>query len=86
MEVFLKKKNNNFIVLLQLLEAELSERLENPSNEQRYRDLKGEDPDTEALDTKIGVLEERLNTKKEQLLEKELILDEITNFSEKLRK
>jgi hypothetical protein len=32
------------------------------------------------------VLEERLNNKKEQLLEKELILDEITNFSEKLRK
>ncbi len=52
----------------------------------RYRDLGGEDPDQEALDTKIGVLEERLNNKKEQLLEKELILDEITNFSEKLRK
>ncbi|KAL4493400.1 hypothetical protein ABPG72_007408 [Tetrahymena utriculariae] len=70
----------------QQLEAELSEQLENPTNEYRYRDLKGEDPDQEALDTKIGVLEERLNNKKEQLLEKELILDEITNFSEKLRK
>jgi hypothetical protein len=31
-------------------------------------------------------LEERLNNKKEALLEKELILDEITNLSEKLRK
>jgi hypothetical protein len=38
------------------------------------------------LDAKIHVLEERLNNKKEQLLEKELILDEITNLSEKLRK
>jgi len=32
------------------------------------------------------VLEERLNNKKEQLLEKELILDEISSLSEKLRK
>jgi hypothetical protein len=47
--------------------------------------LKGEDPDPEALEAKINVLEERLNNKKEQLLEKELILDEITNLSEKLR-
>ena len=53
---------------------------------QRWRELKGEDPDQEALDAKIHVLEERLNNKKEQLLEKELILDEITNLSEKLRK
>jgi hypothetical protein len=44
------------------------------------------------LEAKIQVLEERLNYKKEcnllkiELLEKELILDEITNLSEKLRK
>ena len=30
---------------LKLTEAELSEQLENPTNEYRYRDLKGEDPD-----------------------------------------
>ena len=32
------------------------------------------------------MLEERLNNKKEELLEKELILDEVTNLAEKLRK
>lgn len=67
-------------------ELSLAEELENPENLQRWRELKGEDPDQEALDAKIHVLEERLNNKKEQLLEKELILDEITNLSEKLRK
>ena len=67
-------------------ETKLSEELENPENIKRWRELKGEDPDQEALDAKINVLEERLNNKKEQLLEKELILDEITNLSEKLRK
>jgi len=30
-------------------------------------------------------LEERLNTKKEQLLEKELVLEEVTNLADKLR-
>ncbi|TNV74900.1 hypothetical protein FGO68_gene7395 [Halteria grandinella] len=67
-------------------ESQLSEQLENPNNQLRFRELGGEDPDQEALDAKIHVLEERLNNKKEQLLEKELILDEITNLSEKLRK
>jgi len=66
-------------------EKELSEALENPENKNRYRDLGGDDPDQEALEAKIQVLEERLNNKKEALLEKELILDEITNLSEKLR-
>lgn len=61
-------------------------RLEDPSNKDRWRELGGEDPDEEALDAKISILEERLNSKKEQLLEKELILDEVTNLSEKLKK
>lgn len=67
-------------------EASLSKNLEDPENINRFRVLQGEDPDSEALDAKIHVLEERLNNKKEGLLEKELILDEITNLSEKLRK
>jgi hypothetical protein len=67
-------------------ENELSARLEDPSNKDRWRELGGEDPDEEALDAKISILEERLNSKKEQLLEKELILDEVTNLSEKLKK
>jgi hypothetical protein len=59
--------------------------LEDPSNESRWRELRGEDPDQEALEAKIQVLEERLNNKKESLLEKELVLEEITNLADKLR-
>lgn len=66
-------------------ERELSGELENPNNKDRWRDLGGEDPDEEALDAKISVLEERLNSKKEQLLEKELVLDEVTNLTDKLK-
>jgi chromosome segregation ATPase len=66
-------------------ERRLADELENPNNKDRWRDLGGDDPDQEALEAKIQVLEERLNNKKENLLEKELILDEITNLSEKLR-
>lgn len=67
-------------------ERNLADELENPENKDRLKELGGEDPDQEALLAKCQVLEERLNSKKENLLEKELILDEITNLSEKLRK
>ena len=63
----------------------LCRNLENPSNLGRWRELKGEDPDSEQLSAKIQVLEERLNEKKEQLLEKELVLEEVTALSDKLR-
>ncbi|KXZ45417.1 hypothetical protein GPECTOR_55g323 [Gonium pectorale] len=75
-------------------EAEaLSLALEDPGNAGRWRMLDGKIPDREELSAKIqasagqGVesLEERLNDKKEQLLEKELILEEITSLSDKLR-
>lgn len=65
---------------------ELSEELENPASTLRkWRQLPGCDPDQETLMSKIQFLEERLNDKKEQLLEKELILEEVTTLSEKLR-
>ena len=41
--------------------------------------------DKEELGAKIQQLEERLNDKREALLEKELILEEITGLSDKLR-
>ena len=41
--------------------------------------------DMEELVAKVQQLEERLNDKKEALLEKELILDEISGLSDKLR-
>jgi hypothetical protein len=45
-------------------EKKLSLDLENPKNKDRWRDLEGDDPDQEALEAKIQVLEERLNNKK----------------------
>lgn len=69
-----------------LQENDLSKQLEDPENKQRWRELEGEDPDEEALDAKISIIEERLNSKKEQLLEKELILDEVSNLVEKLKR
>ena len=63
----------------------LSEMLENPGMHPKWRDLGGDDPDGEALSAKIQVLEERLNNKKENLLEKELVFEEVSNLAEKLR-
>eukprot|EP00928_Gymnodinium_smaydae_P047441 TRINITY_DN31663_c0_g1_i1.p1 TRINITY_DN31663_c0_g1~~TRINITY_DN31663_c0_g1_i1.p1 ORF type:complete len:925 (-),score=324.64 TRINITY_DN31663_c0_g1_i1:106-2880(-) len=65
---------------------ELSRELENPSSAmRRWRKLSGEDLDADALRRKIQDLEERLHGKKDSLLEKELILEEVTALSEKLR-
>eukprot|EP00929_Paragymnodinium_shiwhaense_P007171 TRINITY_DN11110_c0_g1_i3.p1 TRINITY_DN11110_c0_g1~~TRINITY_DN11110_c0_g1_i3.p1 ORF type:complete len:926 (-),score=413.14 TRINITY_DN11110_c0_g1_i3:204-2981(-) len=65
---------------------ELSRELENPNNSRRrWRKLGGEDLEPDALRQKIQELEERLNDKKEALLEKELILEEVTALSDKLR-
>ena len=63
----------------------LSDIIENPEKHPNAKDLEGEDPDTEALLAKIQVLEERLNNKKESLLEKELVYEEVSNLAEKLR-
>lgn len=69
----------------ELVEA-LSGQLENPAKHPKWRDLGGEDPESEALTAKVQVLEERLNNKKEALLEKELVYEEVSNLAEKLRK
>jgi len=65
--------------------SNLTKKLENPDPNRR-RELKSEEPDPKALETKISVYEELLNMKKEHLLEKELILEEITMKSDELRK
>eukprot|EP00899_Mesostigma_viride_P008456 jgi/Mesvir1/17611/Mv08838-RA.1 len=65
---------------------ELSTLLEDPANRARWRRLEGRIPDKEELEAKVLQLEERLNDKKEQLLEKELILEEITSLSDRLRR
>lgn len=67
------------------LTMELSEKLENPKNIDRWRPLDGDDLDMEQLVAKIKVLEDRLDKKREQLLEKELILEEVSSLTDKLR-
>lgn len=64
---------------------ELAALLEDPEKHPNRKDLEGEDPDQDALNAKIQVLEERLNNKKEALLEKELVYEEVSNLAEKLR-
>lgn len=59
--------------------------LETPKNSERWRALEGDDPDEDQLSTKLTFLESRYNKKKEQLLEKELVLEEVTSLSNKLR-
>ncbi|CAE7788207.1 CCDC146 [Symbiodinium microadriaticum] len=64
---------------------ELSAKLEDPGNTDRWRPLDGEDASIEQLISKSRVLEERLDVKREQLLEKELILEEVTSLTERLK-
>ncbi|KAG1712062.1 hypothetical protein DVH05_009302 [Phytophthora capsici] len=59
--------------------------LETPKNNERWRSLDGDDPDEEQLSAKLAYLEDRYHRKKEQLLEKELVLEEVTGLSNKLR-
>ena len=64
---------------------ELSLKLEDPKNIGRWKPLEGEDPSLEQLAVKLKVLEDRLDVKREHLLEKELVLKEITILTDKLR-
>ena len=64
---------------------DISMQLENPQNVERWRSLDGEDPDIEQLTGKIKVLEDRLDMKREQQLEKELVLEEVGALTERLR-
>ena len=69
-----------------ILADRMSADLEAPENSKRWRKLEGKDPEPEDLAAKLQVLEERLNDKKEQLLEKDLVLEEVTNLANRLRK
>lgn len=54
----------------------LSEELENPQNVHRWRRLEGTDPETYELLKKIQNLQKRLIAKTEEVVEKELRLNE----------
>ncbi|CAM9663192.1 unnamed protein product [Pylaiella littoralis] len=65
---------------------QLSRDLEDPGNVIRWRALEGEDLSTEELEALLIILEDRLSDKKETLLEKELVLEEVISLTKKLRK
>lgn len=70
-------------------EREMTEKLckdlETPENLERWNPLPGDDLDMEQMTAKLEVIQDRYEKKKEQLLEKELVLEEVTVLSEKLR-
>jgi chromosome segregation ATPase len=65
---------------------DLSGQLEDPKNIDRWRALDGEDPDMEQLTAKILILEKSVNDKREQLLQKGLVLEEVTELTTNLKR
>lgn len=63
---------------------ELEQELEDPSNAKRWRMLHGRIKDKDELRIKVNQLEERLNHKKEQLLERDIILEEVSTLQPSL--
>ncbi|KAH7824282.1 putative coiled-coil flagellar protein [Monocercomonoides exilis] len=66
--------------------SDLSIQLESPSNTKRWRTLGGELPSKEKLLEQLAKLEERYNSKKEKILEREIVMDEVSSHSEQLSK
>lgn len=64
---------------------DLSSLLEDPHNLNRWRPLDGDDCESEQLASKILSLEDRLDKKREKLLEKQMLFEEINSMSEKLK-
>eukprot|EP00761_Pharyngomonas_kirbyi_P006835 gb/GECH01006844.1/.p1 GENE.gb/GECH01006844.1/~~gb/GECH01006844.1/.p1 ORF type:complete len:338 (+),score=112.51 gb/GECH01006844.1/:1-1014(+) len=65
--------------------AELSKSLEDPENTKRWRDVSGREIDHEELKKKIQKLEEQLNAREEQVMEKNIILEDHETETEKTK-
>ncbi|KAI8612195.1 hypothetical protein BC830DRAFT_1067947 [Chytriomyces sp. MP71] len=65
---------------------QLSAEMENPENPERCNDLKGEDDTQGDLLEKITRLELMLAEKEERLLEKDLLLEEVSTLTSRLKK
>ncbi|TPX37722.1 hypothetical protein SmJEL517_g00446 [Synchytrium microbalum] len=65
--------------------ARLSQLVEGPENAGRCRNLNGGDPTMSEMVDRVRKLEERLATKEERLLEKDLVLEEVTMLTTRLR-
>ncbi|KAJ3218441.1 hypothetical protein HDU67_005537 [Dinochytrium kinnereticum] len=66
--------------------AKLSNMIESPEDPTRCRDLGGEDPSQKDLLEKIKRVEGLLAEKEERLLEKDLVLEEVSTLTERLKK
>ncbi len=64
----------------------LSSYLENPSECRNYRELGGEDMDKQQIEAKTKILLQRLSDNKEQLLEKEVTLEELITDMDELER
>ncbi|KND04550.1 uncharacterized protein SPPG_00275 [Spizellomyces punctatus DAOM BR117] len=66
--------------------ASLSAHMETPESPGRTRDLGGSDPPTTTLLEKIRSVEETLAEKEERILEKDLVLEEVTTLTDRLKR
>uniref|UniRef100_A0A3P8ZVE5 Coiled-coil domain containing 146 n=1 Tax=Esox lucius TaxID=8010 RepID=A0A3P8ZVE5_ESOLU len=64
---------------------ELEEALEDPVYEKRARELEGKNPSPVELIQKIEQLEGRLAEREEQLLEKDLVFEQVSRLSQRIR-
>ncbi|XP_025107838.1 coiled-coil domain-containing protein 146-like isoform X2 [Pomacea canaliculata] len=64
---------------------ELERELENPYDEKRVRFLAGKDPSPAEILNKVEELESRLAEKEEQMLEKDLVLEQVQRMVDRIR-
>ncbi|KAJ4924657.1 hypothetical protein JOQ06_003609, partial [Pogonophryne albipinna] len=87
-ELPLRKKSEEDITMLQIESVRLSEArdetLEGLNRSIGYKELKGTDPTTEELIKKIEQLEMSLSDQERRLLEKQLLVDQVTRLSQPL--
>ncbi|XP_053170112.1 coiled-coil domain-containing protein 146 [Scomber japonicus] len=85
-EVHVKKKLEGEIAMLQIELSEARDQtLEGLNRTADYKELTGTDPSTVELVKKIEQLEVNLAERERQLLEKELLMDQVTRLSKPLR-
>ncbi|CAK6949912.1 coiled-coil domain-containing protein 146 [Scomber scombrus] len=85
-EVHVKKKLEGEIAMLQIELSEAKDQtLEGLNRTADYKELTGTDPSTVELVKKIDQLEVNLAERERQLLEKELLMDQVTRLSKPLR-
>ncbi len=74
----------NALVAARQVTAKLAAQLETPATEDRWMALPGDDPDSEQLQLRVKELEDRLNGARKDLLERDLVLEELTGLAARL--